>query len=290
MPISGLLVAMACGWVLSSCSTLRPPQGPERIVFVSARTGNGDLYIANADGSDVRRLTSDDKPELVPRCSPDGRFVAFVRGTTASGDLYRLDLGDGTELRLTNDPSRDSTPEWSPDGKRIYFTKRDGPHDRIAVINADGSGLAYLTDGTNHDVMPGLSPDGRRIVHHTYRYGADTELHLLDLANGTSHRLTSAKGSDYEASFAGSRAVVFSSNRDGGHYKLYRQSLIDDAVRLLADTGADAWSPRYSAARGEVLFHTGKQGAWRLMSVPIKRGRPLLVVRDNYPNLMGDWC
>lgn len=290
MRILGALLAVTFGFLVTSCSTLRSAPVAERIVFVSTRTGNGDLYIANADGSSVRRLTSDDRPELLPRCSPDGRYLAFVRGTTAAGDLFKLDLRDGTEVRLTNDPTRDSTPEWSPDGRRIYFTKRDGRHDRIAVVNADGSGLTYLTDGTSHDVMPGVSPSGRHIVHHSYRYGKETELHLIDLKNGASRRLTQATGSDYEASFAGGGMIVFSSNRGGGHHRLYRQSLNSGAVHLLADTGADAWAGRYSAKQRAVLFHTGKPGAWRLMTVSIHGGTPKAILPDGYSNLMADWC
>lgn len=275
---------------LTSCASIRPRPDMERIVFSSSRTGNGDIYIANADGSGLRRLTANDQPELMPRCSPDRRYLLFVRGTTQSGDLYRLDLRTGAELRLTNDPLRDSTPEWSTDGRRIYFTRRDGRFDRIATIAADGGVPEYLTDGANHDVMPAVSPDNRYLVHHSYRYGRDTELQMLDLKSGTTRRLTSHSGSDYEAVFGGRRVVIFSSNRGGGHYRLYRQALGDGSAQLLADTGADAWSPRYSARLRQVLFYTGKPGSWQVMRVPASGGTPEPLLADGHVNMMADWC
>jgi Tol biopolymer transport system component len=274
---------------LAGCASMAGPREPS-IVFSSDRTGGGDIYIAREDGSRQRQLTRDPSPERFPRCSPDGRFVVFVRGDGASAELIRLDLRTGDELGLTRNNVREATPEWSPDGRRIYFTRTDGAHDRIAVMESDGAEVRFLTDGGAHDVMPALSPDGRLLVHHSYRYGRDTELQLFDLAAARGRRLTEAAGSDYEASFADSATVLFSSNRAGGHFRLYRLSLTDGSARLLADVGADAWGARYSAATGAILFYSGRPGAWRLMRTTLDGQVPVSVIADGMSNSGGDWC
>jgi len=273
------------------CSHLaRPENRAERVVFASARDGNTDIYIAAVDGSGLRRLTRDPAPDQIPRCSPDGRHIVFVRGQGAAAEIHRLDLRDGSELRLTHNGHQDNTPNWSADGSQLYFTRRIGDHDRIAVMPALGGEARDLTANTWHDTMPGASPDGRSLVFHTYRYGSDgSDLQLLDLASGRERRLTQAPAYDYEAAFAGSGAVVLSSNRDGGHYRLYVTTL-DGAPRLLADTGADAWGPRYSHRSDAVLFYTGKPGAWRLMRVPLGGGPARPVLDDGQSNSGGDWC
>lgn len=283
------LIAVA----IAGCATRFGTSAPGEIVFASERGGNTDIYSARTDGSDLRRITTDPAVDQFPRCSPDGRFIVFVRDDTPEGrgGLFRIDRRDGSERQLTRNIGRDSTPEWSADGASIYFTRKGGPYDRLARINADGTGLRFLTDGTtHHDVMPGISPDGRRLVHHTYRYGKDTELQLIDLATGEAKRLTESAGRDYEATFAGNDRVVFSSNRDGGHYRLYVLNLADRAVRQLADTGQDVWGARSSRAANSVMFYTGSRGSWRTMRVDLEGGTPVAMLGDDSSNFGGDWC
>jgi TolB protein len=287
------LVGSAISLVVGSCASRAalPPLLPTPgIVYSSTRDGNVDLYLLPPGGPEPLRLTDDPAPDQFPRCSADGRSVAFVRGEGAAAEIYRLDLADGTLRRLTSDATRDATPAWSADGARIYFTRRSGDRDRLAVIGRDGGEPRFLTDGAAHDVMPAVSPDGGRLVHHTYRYQGGTELQLLDLVEGTSRRLTDRPGNDYEATFAGDAHVVFSSNLDAAHYRLFVLSLADSEARLLADTGADAWGARYSPATGEVLFYTGARDAWRLMKVPLAGGAPVPVIADGHSNSGADWC
>ena len=285
-----LLAAVLCA---AGCTTPGVNRAATpNILFSAARDGNTDLYLMAADGTGVRRLTSDPAVDDIGRCSPDGRYVVFRRGGGQSGELFRLDLKTGEELRLTNDAQRDSAPAWSPDGATIYFTKRQGQYDRIVRMAADGGAPMNMTDGAWHDVVPSASPDGRSLVFHTYRYGEGSDLEVLDLASGNSRRITSiADGSfDYEPFFADNDTIIFSSNRDGGHYRLYALSLASGAARLLADTGADAWGGRYSPATGEVLFYTGSDGSWRLLRVGLTGGTPAGLLDDDNSNAFPDWC
>jgi Tol biopolymer transport system component len=292
--VRGLLaaVAMVCAWVSIGAGDQARQAPAQRVVFSSERDGNIDLFIAARDGSGLRRLTTDAAADELPRCSPDGRELLFRRGGSARGELMHLDLDSLAERQLTRDEVRDSNPQWSLDARAIFATRRIDGFDRIVRLDRDGRDLRVLSpDRDWHDVMPALSPDGRSLVFHTYRYGKEADLQLLEVVGSTSRRITDAAGNDYEASFAGDDAVVFSSNRGGGHYRIYTQPLeAGSAARLLADTGADAWGPRYSEASREVLFYTGQPGAWRMMTVSIAGGpaRPLL--DDSSSRSTADWC
>ncbi len=261
--------------VVETRSNIASQRAAERVVFAWERDGNIDLYLAALDGSGARRLTHDPAPYELPRCSADGTQLLFRRGGAAAGEVIRLDLTTLAEHRLTHDTVRDSNPQWSRDGKTIYATRRIDRFDRIVTYDTDGNNLRILgSPGNWHEVMPALSPDGRFLVHHSYQFGEDAELQLLDVSTLHPRRLTTTAGNDYEASFAGDDAVVFSSNRGGGHYRIHLLSLRSGEVRLLADTGADAWGPRHSSLSRRVVFHTGKPGAWRLMTVDLAGGAP----------------
>lgn len=136
--------------------------------------GTTDLWIVNADGTGLSRLT--DCPgqattgpiqarrpcgDVDPAWSPDGTTIAFTRNF----GLYTVHA-DGSGLReLVADVSGASTPSWSPDGNRITFSQT-ARRDRIYVINADGSGLVQLTDEPSGSGpgAPAWSPDGSRIA------------------------------------------------------------------------------------------------------------------------------
>lgn len=61
-----------------------------RIVFISTRSGSTQIHTMNADGSDVRQLTTSAAPSIDPTFSPDGNKIAFARKTTAANSSYEI--------------------------------------------------------------------------------------------------------------------------------------------------------------------------------------------------------
>src|SRR5437763_1434865 len=112
------------------------PDG-KQIAFASARTGNFDIWVMNADGSDQRRLTTNPTMDCWPAWSPDGKRIAFTSNRDGNYEIYVMNA-DGTGQRnLTAHPAQDNYATWSPDGKRIAFiSTRDGGHD-IYVMDVD---------------------------------------------------------------------------------------------------------------------------------------------------------
>jgi eukaryotic-like serine/threonine-protein kinase len=99
------------------------PDG-QKVAFSSNRNGNsGEVWVADADGSNPRQLTRG--PGLnqgSPRWSADGRQLAFdSQGPDGSFDIYTIDSTGGQPRRLTSSPSSEFQPSWSRDGRWIYF-------------------------------------------------------------------------------------------------------------------------------------------------------------------------
>jgi uncharacterized repeat protein (TIGR01451 family) len=172
-----------------------------RIAFASDRDqfGNLDIYVMNADGTDVERLTDDAADDVEPSWSPNGNSIAFTSDRTGDAEIFVVstDVGD-TPVNLTNSPSLDIEPAWSPDGSKIAFTTdRDseaGGELDIHVMNADGTGTPVnLTDrpgepgagAQDHDAA--WSPDGDDIAFTRFQNttaGTDIRVWVMD-ADGT---------------------------------------------------------------------------------------------------------
>jgi Tol biopolymer transport system component len=136
-------------------------------------SGDEEIYVMDADGTNVRQLTSNADFDSAPSWSPDGGWILFERapaGTFTTGveaqekDVYVM-RADGTDVRrLTDSPGLDEGPEFSPDGTRIAFSSaRDGQQE-IYVMDADGANPRRLTDNPARDESPdwqALPFDGR---------------------------------------------------------------------------------------------------------------------------------
>jgi TolB protein len=126
-----------------------------------APSGDEEIYVARADGSDVVALTDDDALDSAPAWSPDGTRIAWESTRDgADREIYVMDA-DGTGVRqLTDNALHDEGPAWSPDGRLITFTRsdtEDAPGD-VWVMNADGTDARPLTSTPVIEESPDWQP------------------------------------------------------------------------------------------------------------------------------------
>lgn len=138
-----------------------------QLVFISGRSGKGDLYLLNPETRVVTQLTSGDKSYLYPRWSPDGKKIAMIFGSTENHDIYVLDdlKKPAENMRaLTTWRFDDLRPSWSPDGKKIaFYTNYNLAGEQrkwsLAVVAADGSDGVEVKDLESKIVATDVVPD-----------------------------------------------------------------------------------------------------------------------------------
>ena len=134
-----------------------------RIAFQSTRNSpNGEIWSMAADGTDVRRLTTNFNGDRGPSWSPAGDYIAFW-GSRAEQTLYRM-RADGSDLMpLVSRLLRPEAPAWGPGsaGGWIVFSgyRPDSGYSEILRMTSSGAGLALLTfNEVNFDYSPGWLP------------------------------------------------------------------------------------------------------------------------------------
>jgi dipeptidyl aminopeptidase/acylaminoacyl peptidase len=130
------------------------PDG-SKLVFSGASIGTlNDLYVVNADGTGLTRLTNTPSVyEGAPTWSPDGSKIAFEANSVA---IYLMNP-DGTDIKqISFSSDGQAFPQWSPDGRKIAFWRSGA----IWVMNPDGTGQAQIEPGR----AAVWSPDGTQFA------------------------------------------------------------------------------------------------------------------------------
>jgi Tol biopolymer transport system component len=160
----------------------RPRYSPDGrlIAFESTRDGPLEIYIMNADGSGVRRLTTTGVAGVhgnsSPAWSPGGDRIAYqtTRNPGAFFDVHVINVDGTGDVRITSNEAEESLPAWSPKGDKIaYNSRRIDDAANVHIMNPDGTGDVSLPAPGNlpgvEDSWPSWSPDASMIAFHSRR-------------------------------------------------------------------------------------------------------------------------
>jgi TolB protein len=178
-------------------TNLSPAWSPDglKLAFSSSRTGDPEIYVTNADGGDVKRVTESPGPDVSPAWNPKtGAQIAFVSGRTKLPQIYTMEL-DGTNVQRMTDTGYAVSPSWSPNGQFLVFAwaRSYGPgvpgSRDVYIMDVASKQWSQLTSNSGTNDVPSWSPDGRHIVFQSNRSGSN-EIWTM-LADGTQqHQLT----------------------------------------------------------------------------------------------------
>ena len=239
-----------------------------RIALGSLNDGSPEIYVFDADGSDVEQLTNSGGGNYFPTWSPNGARIAFTSTRDGSAEIYVMDA-DGSDVeRLTNSSGVNVGPAWSPNGARIAFVSDHSGGTEIYVMNADGSDVERLTNNSGGNGHPAWSPDGARIAFASARDG-HTEIYVMNADGSEVERLTNNSATEGWPTWSPDGArIAFGSDRDGNWGEIYVMNADGSDVERLTDSYG-AWEPAWSPDGTEIAF-AGHGGAIHVARIAVR--------------------
>ncbi len=265
---------IACAPLAASAREARLVRYPHyhqgRIVF----TYLADIWTADENGQNVRRITVHKARDVYPRFSPDGRWIAFSSDRNGNLDVYIIPAEGGAARQLTFHSAGDMVQGWTPDSRAVLFAsnRNDDFAGKLYTVSTDGG--MERSAGADMGVFATYSPDGRRLAINRkaqvywrkyYRGSNQSDITIMDTAAGKFTDVTDFDGMDSWPMWGTDGQIYFVSDReDNGLTNIWRVSEKGGkAERVTSFKTGDVRWPAMSADGRVIVFEHDFQ-VWKL--------------------------
>ncbi|MBM3293968.1 MAG: hypothetical protein FJY82_05520 [Candidatus Aminicenantes bacterium] len=193
---------------------------------------HGDIWLADDDGRNPRRLTAHVAADVFPRFSPDGAWIAFSSDRFGNNDVFIVPSSGGEPRQLTFMTGDDNVLYWTPDGQSVLFATNRGARPWGSPLHAvPAAGGLPLPLPMDQAALGMISQDGKKIAFNRiaprywrkgYKGNASAELYVMDASGGNIVQMTNTNleefrsfRQDFMPMWGADGMVYFLSERDG---------------------------------------------------------------------------
>lgn len=257
-----------------------------RIVFVSYRDGDEEIYVMNADGTEQTRLTYSQYGDTEPMLSPDGRFIVFVSQRAGGHKLFIMNADGSNQRQLTDGKSSDEySPAFSPDGQWLVYSSSRGARFELWRMHLDGTELTQITSGFNAKGLPTWSPDGQWIAYNSVQDGVDVIKRIRP--DGTDDQVLLMQAEVYVSGWAGDRILFVAPN--GAKTDIYSMQADGSEIRQLTDDPASDKGPFGTADGRFIIFNSARDGNDEIYVIGVGDSNPTRLTFSDGNDYMPAW-
>ena len=242
-----------------------------RLVLASNIDGNYEIFTMDADGSNRKKVSFNNRSNLEPVISPDGRYLVYASFEGRHPHLVRTDI-DGSNPKQLTEGGDEDLPRFTPDGKWIVYHNIDHSQYSIRKVSIDGGEPVTLVN--ENATQPDVSPDGNFVACFARRAGTPAVEIMVVPIGGGAPVATFALPSSVDPEWPGLR---WTPDGTGLTYVVTEQGVSN--VWRQAFSGGDA-KPLTDFKENRIFFFDWSRNERKLVLVRGNDTRDLILVRD----------
>jgi Tol biopolymer transport system component len=230
----------------------------------SAKVDPFHIYVRTVAADTPRALTSGDGNDVSPAWSPDGNQIAFLRLKSGRAEYMVAGLNGGAERKIVDlawsgDESQPpSAVTWTADGKSLIVVDASESPSALAAVEVATGKLARITkpgEGSEGDVSPAISPDGTMLAFVRNMPNEGGDIYVADAQGNNVRKVTfddkTVRGIAWTAD---SRDLVYSGNRFGGGWRMWRISVYGGSPQVLTIAGRQSQYPAVARVGNHLAY------------------------------------
>jgi TolB protein len=248
-----------------------------------------EIYIADYDGENQKRVTVGRTLNITPRWSPDAKSIAYTSYRRGGANIFISNIFVGTleEVTRGDKVGENWLPAWSPDGTKVAFTSTRDGNPEIYVANRDGSSVRRLTNHPGIDISPTWSPSGTQIAFTSDRSGSP-QIYVMDAGGLGLSKKTSESYSDKPTWSPAPFNEIAYASRNGPGYDIKVLDLATGHVRQLTFGEGTNESPAFAPNGRHIAFMSTRSGKSQVFTIA-SDGKNLKQITRSGNNEKPDW-
>lgn len=251
-----------------------------RIVFVSGRRNLKEVYIADIDGFNLKKVTNHNNISVAPAVSPTGRYIAYTSYKGGGPNLYVKDMDANREITVDISEGMKICSSWLNNATLVY-SHTVGRYSTIYTYNVETKEKRSIMQREGIITSVSFSPNGSKLVFVSDMYGSP-QIFIRDSASGEIKRLTYYGNYNSAPSFSPKGDLITFVSKIEGAFEISVMDVNGGNQRVLTNGGALNDSPQFSPCGRYLLFSSLVGGRYSLHTMLFNgENKRLLKFTDN---------
>ncbi len=229
-----------------------------KIAFINNNTKFKEIYIVDYDGYNLRRLTKDNRLNVLPKWVPNSPQIIYTSYLYNNPDLFILDISKNKRKALSTIQGLNSPTTFSPDKRMLVATLSRGVYPNLYLLDSSGIVMRRLTEGRYIDTSPSFSPSGKEIVFISDRAGYP-QIYIMDI-DGVNLRRLSTKGNCDSPMWSPKGDKIAFTMRYDDNFDIFLYDLPKQRIIRLTEGQGSNENPTWSQDGRFIAFSSTRSG------------------------------
>lgn len=226
-----------------------------RLVFVTAQTGNKEIYISDYDGANVQAVTKNGSINISPVWDSKNEAILYTSYKNGKPDLWQVNLKNSEHEVVASYPGINSAPAVSPNNREMLLTLSKDGNAEIYLTDRKGKIKRRMTNSYAIETSPAFSPSGREFAYTSDRTGGP-QIYMMDTEGLNDRRITFiGKQNESPAISPQGDKIAYVTRSERGSFDICVADIDGSDFRIITDTGFNE-NPRWAPDGLHIIYST----------------------------------